>query len=76
MILKDFKKMIDVCLHLPCKEVKTKTNGPSPGLRKGILESTAISAVAAGARSTLAERTAVSGCLTSLSKTLDASRPR
>ena len=40
------------------------------GLCKRILESTAISAFAAGARGTLAERTAVSGCLTSLSKTL------
>ena len=40
------------------------------GVCKRILESTAISAFAAGARGTLTERTAVSGCLTSLSKTL------
>ena len=40
------------------------------GLCKRILESTALSAFAAGASNTLAERTAVSGCLTSLSKTL------
>ena len=45
----------------------------APGLCKRIkriLESTAISAFAAGASNTLAERTAISGFLTSLSKTL------
>ena len=41
-----------------------------PGLCKRILESTTISAFAAGASNTLAERTAISGFLTSLSKTL------
>ena len=45
----------------------------APGLCKRIkriLESTTISAFAAGASNTLAERTAISGFLTSLSKTL------